>query len=94
MGFSEKLDKLTIGDWQGPIYSGFGIHLIRIAARTEGRLPELAEIRSVVRREWSNEKRIAHRRKVNNRLLEDYEVIIEWSEETVAGQVSGEAEQS
>ena len=94
MGFSEELDKLTIGDWQGPIRSGFGIHLIRLAARTEGRLPELAEIRSVVQREWSNEKRIANRRKMNDRLLEDYEVIIEWPEEKVAGQISGKAEQS
>jgi parvulin-like peptidyl-prolyl isomerase len=94
MGFSEELDKLTIGDWQGPICSGFGIHLIRLAARTEGRLPELAEIRSVVQREWSNEKRIANRRKINDRLLEDYEVIIEWPEQKVAAQISGEVEQS
>ena len=93
-GFSKELDKLTIGDWQGPIRSGFGVHLIRLAARTEGRLPELAKIRAVVQREWSNEKRIADRRKMNDRLLEDYEVIIEWPEETVAGRISGEAEQS
>ena len=93
-GFSEELDKLTIGDWQGPVRSGLGIHLIHLEARTEGRLPELAEIRSVVQREWSNEKRIANRRKMNDRLLDDYEVIIEWPEEKVAGQISGESGQS
>ena len=94
MGFSDELDKLPIGNWQGPVRSGFGIHLIRLEARTEGRLPQLAEIRPVVQREWSNEKRIANRRKMNDRLLGDYEVIIEWPEEKVAGQISGEAEQS
>jgi hypothetical protein len=31
---------------------------------------------------------------MNDRLLEDYEVIIDWPEKKVAGQVSGEAEQS
>ncbi len=94
MGFSGELDKLSIGEWQGPVRSGLGIHLVRLAARTEGRLPELAEIRSVVQREWSNEKRIANRRKMNDRLLADYEVIIEWPEEKMAVQISGEAKQS
>ncbi len=94
LGFSGKLDKLTIGDWQGPIHSGLGIHLIRLEARTESRLPELAEIRSIVQREWSNEKRIAARRKMNERLLEEYEVTIEWPEGKVAGQIPGEADQS
>ncbi len=93
-GFSGKLDKLTVGGWQGPVVSGLGIHLIYLEARTEGRLPELAEIRSVVQREWSNAQRVANRRKMNDRLLEDYEVIIEWPEGKVAGQISGEAEQS
>ena len=87
-GFSGKLDELTIGKWQGPIRSEFGMHLIRLADRAEGRLPELSAIRSLVRREWSNEKRIANRRKMNDRLLEDYEVIIEWPNEKVAGQLS------
>ena len=93
-GFSSTLDKLTIGDWQGPVRSGFGIHLIRLAARTESRLPELAEIRSIVQREWSNEKRIAARRKMNERLLEEYEVSIEWPEGEVAGQLSVDGESS
>jgi len=93
-GFSSKLDRLTIGDWQGPVRSGFGIHLIRLAGRTESRRPELAKIRSIVQREFSNEKRIAARRKMNERLLEEYEVTIEWPEGEVAGQVSGEAEPS
>ena len=74
--------------------SGLGIHLIRLEARTAGRLPELAEIRSVVQREWSNEQRIANRRKMNDRLLKDYEVIIDWPEEEVPGQVPSGAEQS
>ncbi len=93
-GFSSKLDKLTIGDWQGPVRSGLGIHLIHLEARTESRLPALAEIRSIVQREWSNEKRIAARRKMNEGLLEEYEVTIEWPEEKAAGRLSGDGESS
>ncbi len=77
-GFSRKLDELTTGDWQGPVRSGLGLHAIRLETRTRGRLPALAEIRPIVEREWQSEKRVANRQNMNERLLEEYEVIIEW----------------
>ena len=80
-GFSRVLDELTIGDWQGPVRSGLGLHLIRLETRTEGRLPELAKIRHVVQREWSNDKRIDNHRRVNDRLLAEYETVIQWPQE-------------
>ncbi|MFT5301018.1 MAG: hypothetical protein ACI814_001802 [Mariniblastus sp.] len=76
--FSEKLDDLKVGDWQGPVRSGLGFHLIKIDSRTEGRLPELDQIRQVVEREWSNEKRLSIRKQMNDRLLGEYEITIEW----------------
>jgi len=86
-GFSLQLDELTIGDWQGPVRSGLGLHLIFLETRAEGRLPQLAEIRRVVQREWSNDKRIANHRRVNDRLLAEYEIVIEWPQEkAVTGQ--------
>lgn len=88
-GFSELLDGLGFGDWQGPIRSGLGLHLVKVESRTTGKLPELAQIRNVVEREWKNEKRITTRQKMNNRFLEEYEVVIEWpndsSESTSVG---------
>ena len=81
-GFSRDLDKLKVGDWQGPVRSGLGFHLIRIDSVTKGRLPELAEIQAVVEREWSNTKRLAIRDEMNASLLADYDVVIEWPEET------------
>ncbi len=48
LGFSENLAELSTGDWQGPIESGLGLHLIRLEARTEGTLPNLADIRPIV----------------------------------------------
>ena len=68
--FSRELDRLEVGKWQGPVRSGLGFHLIRIDSRTPGRLPELAEIRPVVEREWSNTRRLAVREEVNASLLE------------------------
>ena len=79
-GFSRELDRLEVGKWQGPVRSGLGFHLIRIDSRTPGRLPELADIRPVVEREWRNARRLAVREEVNASLLEGYDVVIEWPE--------------
>ena len=42
--FAEALFELESG-WQGPIRSGFGIHLVYVGERIEARLPEIIEIR-------------------------------------------------
>lgn len=76
--FAAKLDVLPAGDWQGPIESGLGLHLIRIEKRVEGTVPDLAEIRPTVEREWAHEKRQESRRIINEKLLNDYEIVIEW----------------
>ncbi len=79
--FSARLDELPTGEWQGPIESGFGLHLVRIESRIEGTLPELDEIRPVVEREWANAKRLETRRIINEQLLSEYKVAIEWPTE-------------
>jgi len=78
IGFSEQLDPLQVGDWQGPVRSGLGWHLVKIESRTEGRLPELGQIRAIVEREWSNDKRLEIRKQINDRLLKEYEITVEW----------------
>jgi len=80
-GFSRRLDALSTGDWQGPVESGLGLHLVRMESRVEGTLPELADIRPIVEREWANEKRLETRQAINEQLLNDYEVVIEWPAE-------------
>ena len=80
-GFSASLDSLPAGEWQGPIESGLGLHLVRIGSRVEGALPDLAEIRPLVGREWAHEKRLETRRIINEQLLTEYDVVIEWPTE-------------
>ncbi len=77
-GFAGKLDELEIGKWLGPIQSGLGVHLIKLDARVPGEVPELEDIRPVVEREWSNQKRVEMRKAVNEKLREEYEIVIEW----------------
>lgn len=77
-GFSDQLDGLAVGKWQGPVRSGLGLHLVRLESRQEGELPKLDSIRSVVVREWTNEQRVMARQAMNAQLLEAYEIEIEW----------------
>jgi len=48
-----------------------------ISERTEGRLPALAEVRDVVRREWDNARRLDANEKFYQELLKRYTVTIE-----------------
>jgi PPIC-type PPIASE domain len=55
--FGKQLDAAPIGQWSGPIVSTFGLHLVRVTARSAGVLPKLADIRPLVVREWQAQQR-------------------------------------
>lgn len=75
--FSSSLLALPVGSWQGPVESGFGLHLVRVLERKEGYLPELNEVRQAVAREWENERRKNALETNYQRIKKDYDVIIE-----------------
>ena len=75
--FAAKLGELTPGQWQGPVESGYGVHLVFVSERTEGRAPALAEVRDAVRREWANARRLEANEKFYQELLKRYTVTIE-----------------
>jgi hypothetical protein len=80
--FAAKLGELVPGQWQGPVVSGYGVHLVLVSERSEGRLPALAEVRDSVRREWDNARRLEANEKFYQELLKRYTVIIEGVEPT------------
>ena len=49
--FAAALAALPVGDWQGPVQSGYGVHLVQISAREPGRIPLLSEVRAAVERD-------------------------------------------
>jgi len=60
--FTRALAKLKPVEWSGPIQSGYGVHLVFVSQRTEGRVPALDEVREQVKRELLNERRQAANR--------------------------------
>jgi len=75
--FAAALGKLAPGQWQGPIESGYGAHVVFVVERTEGRVLALEDVREAVRREWANAKRIEATDRFYQALLRKYTVTIE-----------------
>jgi len=75
--FAAKLLALEPGRWTGPIESGYGLHLVQVGERVDGRLPALAEVREVVERELVAARRKAELDAAYERLLSEYTVVVE-----------------
>jgi len=75
--FAQALTKLPIAQWQGPIKSAYGVHLVYVHERTEPRMPALAEIRERVQSELTAERRRQANEAIFQRLRERYEIVIE-----------------
>ncbi|WP_171033101.1 peptidyl-prolyl cis-trans isomerase [Qipengyuania marisflavi] len=76
--FAQEIAERSVArEWQGPIPSGFGWHLVRLSHREEGSVPPLAEIRDRVEADWRNSTITARRAAAYNALREAYRVEIE-----------------
>ena len=75
--FATKLGEVSPGKWQGPVESGYGVHLVFVSERTEGRVPPLHDVREAVAREWDNARRLAANDAVYQQMLKRYAVTIE-----------------
>ena len=78
--FAAKLGELSPGHWQGPVESGYGVHLVFVGQRTGERVPALEEVREAVRREWANAERLEANEKLYQGLRKRYTVTIERSQ--------------
>jgi hypothetical protein len=54
--FVNALTELSVGDWQGPIRSGYGLHFVKIDEYLPAREPKLEEVRSAVERDLLSDK--------------------------------------
>jgi len=78
--FSRNLLELKSGKWEGPVRSGFGLHLVLVTKRVGGRLAELKEARETVRRDWMAERQKELKNAAYAKLRERYVVTVEKAE--------------
>ena len=55
--FAERLFELPAGSWQGPIESGFGLHLVLIRTRTPSRDPAFEHVAFEIRSDYLENRR-------------------------------------
>jgi len=83
--FAGRVESLAPGSWEGPIESGYGLHLVLVRERVEGSLPSLAQVRQAVEREFQSDRRTRQLAAMYERLLAKYKVIIERKPEDQPG---------
>lgn len=57
--FAAEIQRLSPSQtqWAGPIQSTYGYHLVLLTSRSEGRVPELREIRTQVEEDWIRDRK-------------------------------------
>ena len=75
--FTQELFGLETGDWQGPVASSYGWHLVKVSERIEGMVPDLNEIWDVVEREWSVEKKKEIKGEQYKLMRDQYKITVE-----------------
>jgi hypothetical protein len=75
--FADQLFRTETGIWQGPIESGYGLHLVRIHDRTEPVMPEFASVIDEVREDWMFEQRQRTNKEAYEMFKERYQIVVE-----------------
>jgi len=74
--FARKLFTLPTDTWQGPLLSGYGLHLVRIDSKTNAQQQALDDVREKVRAEWFAQQRRTIDENFYKSLRQRYEIVI------------------
>ncbi|WGL15194.1 peptidyl-prolyl cis-trans isomerase [Microbulbifer bruguierae] len=74
--FASALANLPVGKWSGPIRSGFGWHLVYIETNQPPAMPQFAQVKDFVARQYEYESGLEAQDRVFNELLAGYQVEI------------------
>lgn len=75
--FAQGIAHLSPGKWNGPIFSAFGAHLVKINQKTEAQIPDFALVREQVRRDYLNQWQAEQKDLAYRKLREGYAITIE-----------------
>ena len=89
-GFAKQLAGSPVGQWSGPVESGYGVHLVRVSEIEEPSEPEYEQHAGVVLREWERERREEFNEVYYDELMRRYDVTIEYPEWASASTQGGQ----
>lgn len=73
--FADAVLALEPGSWQGPVPSGYGLHLVKVTERTDGRVPHWSEVRGIVVRDMEYEAVNAAKEQLYQEIAQSYRVV-------------------
>lgn len=74
--FAKRLFDLPTGDWQGPIRSGYGLHLVHIYALTPSSVPKFEDVEPQVKNAWIDDQTRELKQKAFEELKAHYTVVL------------------
>lgn len=86
--FAEELFELEPG-WQGPVPSGYGLHLVYVGPRVDGRMPDYQEIRDRLVSDLNRTRRERANEALYEGLVARYDVQIDEALERMLGGPAG-----
>jgi hypothetical protein len=75
--FASAVVELEPGSWQGPIRSGYGLHLVRVTELEPSRIPEWREVASRVVSDMEYEARNASKEQLYQEIAQNYQVVMD-----------------
>jgi peptidyl-prolyl cis-trans isomerase C len=84
-GFVDSLEELSVGEWHGPVLSGYGVHLVYVHHREDAAPAKLEDVKGRVLADWQDMKRKELSEKYLSGLLERYQVSIESKDPVLKG---------
>jgi len=66
---------LAVGQWEGPVASGYGLHLVKVTRRNESRIPEWTDVRDRIASDMQFEGRKAAEDQFYAEVLPRYQVV-------------------
>jgi peptidyl-prolyl cis-trans isomerase C len=76
LNFAQDIAGLKPGEWQGPVESGYGWHLVFIDTFVPARVPAFEEIEPEIRAEWIEDQRLEAKRKAYETMRARYQVVL------------------
>jgi len=75
--FAGKLLEMGTGNWEGPLASPYGWHLVQIRDKIDGIVPDLNDIWDQVEREWGEERKKEIKEEQYRTMREHYKITVE-----------------
>jgi hypothetical protein len=75
--FARAVFELQPGKWHGPLESGYGLHLVRVAAAQAERQRDFADVRPQVLERWREQQQREAEAVFYRRLMAKYEVLVD-----------------